>query len=104
MSVARLFFRGGGLDFQPRRDDRLKERHHRAELGTQLLDGMLLLALALGQEIGAAFLILVNPLLGKAPVANFRKNFLHLLPRLLCHDARAGSVVALLGGIAYGIT
>src|SRR5256884_7712717 len=49
--AATLLFRGGGLRFQPRRGDRLEERHHGAELGTELLDGMLLLAAALGQKI-----------------------------------------------------
>src|SRR5256884_903258 len=51
---------------------------------------MLLLAAALGQKIGAALLILFDPLLGKAAVANFRKDFLHFLARLFCHDARPG--------------
>src|SRR5437879_11332836 len=33
--AATLLFRGGGLRFQPRRGDRLEERHHGAELRSE---------------------------------------------------------------------
>src|SRR6266478_6730842 len=88
---------------QPRRYDGLKERHHGAELGTQLLDGMGLFAMSRGQEVRAAFFVFLDPFLGEAAITNLGKNFAHFLAGLRGNDPRAGGVVALLGGVADGI-
>ena len=64
---------------------------------------MLLLGLALRQEIRAALFVLFNPLFRKTAIANFREQFFHLFAGLLRDDARARRVVTVFGGVADGI-
>src|SRR4029077_9845293 len=85
-----LFFRRGRFGLEPRRDDRLQEGHHGAQSRAELLDGVLLLALARGEKIGAALFILRDPGLGETAVADLREDFAHFLARLLRDDARPG--------------
>src|SRR5208337_3499166 len=94
---------GGGRFRQSRRDDGIEERHHGAELGAKLFNGVLLFGFAFGQEIGAAFFVLFNPCLGKAAIADFSKKLFHSLTSLLRDNARPGVVIAVFGGIADGV-
>jgi len=75
-----------------------------AKLGAKLFDGVLLLALAGGQEIRAAFFIFLDPGFCETAIADLGKNFAHLFASLLGDDARSGGIVALFGGIADGVT
>src|SRR6266446_5693680 len=99
-----LFFRRGSFVLKSGRDHRLEEWHHGAQLRAELLDGVLLLALTRGQEVGAALFIFFDPGLCETAAADFREDFAHLFPRLLGDDARSGGIIALLGSIADGIT
>src|SRR5579859_6404545 len=64
---------------------------------------MALLALASGEEIRTTGFIFRNPLLGKAAVADFGENLAHFFACFLRDDALASGVVAVFGGVAYGI-
>ena len=59
-----------------------------------------LLGLAPRVERRTAVLVLLDPRLGEAAVLDLGEDLLHLLARLLVHDADAGDVVAVLGGVA----
>ena len=69
-----------------------------------MFDGLLLLGPALSQEIGAAFFVFLDPGFGEAAIADFREELLHGFAGLRGDDARTGMIVAVLGGIADGIT
>src|SRR5271155_1124593 len=97
-SVSSLFFRGCSFFFEAGGNNRLKKRHHGAKLGAELLDGMALLALASGEEIRAASFIFRDPLFRKTAIADFREDLAHFAARFLRDDARAGGIVAVLGG------
>src|SRR5207302_3414001 len=68
-----LFLGGGGLDLQAWCENRLKEGHHRAQLGAELLNGMLLLALARGQKVAAALSFSSIQFFAEAPSPIFRR-------------------------------
>src|SRR5207245_1891317 len=97
--AALLFFSGSGLFFKAGRDYRLKEWHHGAKLRTELLDRVLLLALARGEEVRAALLIFCDPRLREDAVENFREDFSHFFACLLGDDALTSRIFALFGRI-----
>src|SRR6266403_5667746 len=98
-----LLFRRGRFGFQAGGNYRLKERHHRTKFRAELFDGQRLLAMASGEEVGAALFVFFDPGLGETTVADFRENLAHFLARLFGDDARSSGVVALLGSVADGI-
>src|SRR5262249_57815764 len=93
-----LFVRGGGLYVETGRDDRLQERHHSAKAGAELFDWMLLLSLALGEEVRATLIIFLDPFLGEAAVFDFGEKLLHGLAGFLGDDSWASSVIPAFGG------
>src|SRR5215813_8761861 len=99
-----LFFGSCRFGSEPRSNHWLQEGHHGPQARTELLDGMLLFSFALGKEVRAASFVFGNPFLCEAAVANFCEKLLHFVASLLCDDARAGGVIAMLGGVTDGIT
>src|SRR5437867_10762339 len=87
-----LFFRCRRFALKSGRDYGLQEGHHGAKFRTELLDRVLLLALARGEKIGAAFFILCDPGLCESAVANLREDLTHLFARLFGDDARSGGI------------
>src|SRR5262249_12361631 len=98
-----LFFGSCGLGGENRSDNRLQERHHRAQAGAELFDGVLLFGFALGKKVRAAGFVFGNPFLGEAAVANFSKKLSHFVARLLRDDSRTGGVIAMFSGVTDGI-
>src|SRR6266403_266348 len=98
-----LLFRRGRFGFQAGGNYRLKERHHRTKFRAELFDGKRLLAMASGEEVGAALFVFFDPGFGETAVANFRENLAHFFAGLFSDDARPSGVVALLGSVADGI-
>src|SRR6266852_7638023 len=98
-----LFFRRGSFVLKSGRDHRLEEWHHGAQLRAELLDGVLLLALTPGQEVGAALFIFFDPGLRETAVADFRKDLANLFPGLLGDDPRSGGIISLLCSVADGV-
>src|SRR5664279_1000590 len=84
-------------------DDRVQERHLRAQLGTDPLDEVVLLLLARRLERRTPVAVFFDPLLGVGPVLDLLEDLLHLATRRLRDDAGAGGVVAVLGRVADGI-
>src|SRR5712664_2970053 len=103
-ATSHLFFCRGSFVFEAGRDHWLKKWHHGAKFGAELLDGVLLLALARGQEVRTALFIFCDPGFCETAVSNLREDFAHLVARLLGDDARPGGIIALLGSIADGVT
>src|ERR1700756_4718972 len=93
----------GGLGGEARSDDGLQKRHHGAQAGAELLDGILLFGFALGEEIDAAIFVFLNPFLGETSVFDFGEELLHGFAGFVSDDARACGVVAVFGGVADGI-
>src|SRR6267143_5710965 len=89
-----LLFGGGGGFVQAGGHDWVEEGHHRAQLQADLLDLLLLLGFAARQEIRAALFVFFNPCLRKTAVADAREQLLHLLARLLGHNALPGVIIA----------
>src|ERR1035437_930145 len=84
-------------------DDRVQERHLRAQLGADLLDEKVLLPFAGRLERRTPVAVFFDPLLGVGPVLDLLEDLLHLAARRLGDDAGAGGVVAVLGRVADGI-
>src|SRR5664280_2066858 len=84
-------------------DDRVQERHLRAQLGADLLDEKVLLPFASRLERRTPVAVFFDPLLGVGPVLDLLEDLLHLAARRLGDDAGAGGVVAVLGRVADGI-
>src|SRR5664280_1515643 len=84
-------------------DDRVQERHLRAQLGADLLDEKVLLPFASRLERRTPVAVFFDPLLGVGPVLDLLEDLLHLAARRLGDDAGAGGVVAVLGCVADGI-
>src|SRR3990172_11542518 len=61
---------------------RVEKRHHRAELGADPLDEVLLLLGSLCFEPGAALFVLLDPVPGVRPVLDLVEDLLHLLAGL----------------------
>src|SRR5260370_11415226 len=101
--IRRSLLRCGRFVLESRGDYRLQKWHHGAQLRAELLDGVLLLALARCEEIGAALFIFCDPGFRETPVANLREDFAHFFPRLPGDNARSGGIIALLGSIADGV-
>src|ERR1700739_2463707 len=65
---------------------------------------MLLFGLALGEEVYAAVIVFLDPLLGEAAVFDFGEQLLHCFAGFIGDDTRPRSIVAVFGGIADGVT
>src|SRR5437763_3341992 len=74
-------------------------RHHRAQLGADLLDLVVLGRAPVLVEVGTAVLVLGDPLVGEASVLDLVEDAAHLGLGLLVHDAGTSGVVAVLGGV-----
>src|SRR5262245_51633908 len=72
--------------------DRVQKRHHRAQLGPDLFDRLVLLAPASLVEPRAALLVLLDPFAGVGAVLDLREHFLHLAHSLFGDDARAAGI------------
>src|SRR5262252_7063833 len=70
-------------------------RHHRAQLGADFLNRVLLFALAHRRKVLAAFFVLFDPLFGKAAVLDARQHFLHRLARLIADNFLAAGQIAI---------
>src|SRR5258708_32146139 len=98
-TIRSLFLRRGRFVLETRRDHRLKEWHHGTQFRAELLDGVLLLALTRGEEVGAALFVFFDPGFCESAVADLREDLAHLFSRLLGDDARSGGIITLLGSI-----
>src|SRR5260370_417651 len=101
--IRSLFLRRGRFVLETGRDHRLKEWHHGTQFRAELLDGVLLLALTRGEEVGAALFIFFDPGFRKAAVADLRKDLAHFFSRLLGDDARSSGIITLFGSITDGV-
>src|SRR5258707_1319330 len=81
-----------------------QEGHHLAKLAANLLDRLLARGIAHGQKLLAAGLVLLNPLPGELTLLDFGQDLAHFGARLLVDDARPAGIVAIFGGVRYGIT
>src|SRR5262249_31590472 len=91
----------GMRSMEPKRSSPLHARrldpgHHLAEPAADLLDGVLGLALADGEELGAIRLVLEHPLARELPALDLAEDLPHLAAGLVVDDARAARVVAVL--------
>src|SRR5712664_297467 len=102
-TIRSLFLRRGRFVLETGRDHRLKEWHHGTQFRAELLDGVLLLALTRGEEVGAALFIFFDPGFRKAAVADLRKDLAHFFSRLLGDDARSSGIITLFGSITDGV-
>src|SRR5580698_2577428 len=59
-----------------------QERHHFAQLGAYLFDGLVFLPLAHSKELRATGFVFAQPLFGEFARLNLRQNLLHLGSRL----------------------
>src|SRR5258708_3476025 len=82
------FFRRGGFILKPRRDRWLEKWHHGPEFWPELLDGMMLLALAGCPEVGAALFLFFDPRLGGTAVSNVPEGSSQCGPRSLGSEVR----------------
>src|SRR5579863_3927073 len=78
--------------------------HHRAQVGSDMLDLMPGIGLAHGREAGAACLVFQYPACGKGAILDFAQDAAHLVARAFVNDARAGDIVAKFGGVTDGVT
>src|SRR5581483_10339481 len=81
----------------------LEERHHGTKLAAHFFDGLVFGRFAHGEELVASRLVLFDPLPRKLARLNLGENLLHFLTRLIVHDARSASVIAIFGGIGNGV-
>ncbi len=82
---------------------RVQPRHHCAQFAADVFDLVLGIGLAHGLEAGATGLVLENPARGKGAVLDLLQHLPHFFAYTLIDDARAGDVIAELGGIADGV-
>src|ERR1700733_7740591 len=73
-----------------------QERHHFAQLGAHLFDGLVFLTLSHAEEFCAAGFVFAQPLFGELARLNLRQNLLHLGARLGVDDARTARIIAVL--------
>ncbi len=83
--------------------DRIEERHGRAQLCADLLHQQTGFVLPHLGEVLPAGLVLLDPVFGERAVLDFGEELLHLGAGGVGDDARAGGVVAVLGGVADGV-
>src|SRR5579859_4035489 len=82
---------------------RIEERHRRAQLAPHLFNRVLrFLATHLVKLLAPGF-VLLDPVFSKRPVLNLGQYLLHLRAGGIRNQARPGGVVAVLGGVGYGI-
>src|ERR1700687_4846234 len=82
---------------------RFQERHHGAQLGADLSNPLRALLTTLAVEPRPPGGVLLDPSARVLPAADVLEHLLHLLARLLGHDARPTRVVAVFRGVAYRV-
>src|SRR5215471_119112 len=87
----------------PSHAGRLDPRHHLAQPPPDLLDRMLGLALADGQELRAVGLVLEHPFPRELPPLDLAKDLPHLGLGLVVDDPRTARVVPVLRGVRDGV-